>query len=388
MPATKALIRRPFPCAVVALVLISLGACNGKADEQPGPQATPVRVAEAAIRPLAIQIRAIGSVTPLHTVDVRSQVPGQLARVLFTEGQEVREGQLLAEIDPAPFRAKVDEAIGQKQQNEAQLRYAERQLEIYQGLAEKQILAQTRLDQQRTLVDQHGGALAADHARLADARIQLGRTRIVAPVSGRIGMCRADPGNIVGTTSTDVLAVITQTRPISVLFAAPESRLPEIRAAIAAGRPLSVQAWDRAEKVMLAEGRLTSLDNQIDPQTGAVRIRAVFPNADEGLFPNQFVNVRLTVGVLNDAVTVPDAAIQQGSRGTYAWIADAKGQARMRPIKIGPSNAGMTAVTAGLSSGDRVIVEGLDRLSEGGAVEIITKADTQSAQADATNSAS
>lgn len=387
MFATKALRRRPFACAVVALTIISLGACSGESEAQSEAKATPVRVAEAAVRPLAIQIRAIGSVTPLHTVEVRSQAPGQLARVLFTEGQEVREGQLLAEIDPTPFRAKVDEAQGQKQQNEAQLRYAQRQLEIYQGLAEKQILAQTRLDQQRTLVDQHGGAVAADQARLADARIQLGRTRILAPVSGRIGMRRADPGNIIGA-STDVLAVITQTRPISVLFAAPESRLPEIRAAIAAGLPLSVQAWDRAEKVMLAEGRLTSLDNQIDPQTGAVRIRAVFPNADEGLFPNQFVNVRLTVGVLNDAVTVPDAAIQQGSRGTYAWIADAKGEARMRQIKTGPSNAGMTAVLAGLNAGDRVVVEGLDRLSEGGRVEIISKPDTQAAQAQASNSAS
>ena len=369
-------------------MFVNLGACSGKDEDQSEPKATPVRIAEAAVRPLAIQIRAIGSVTPLHTVEVRSQAPGQLARVLFTEGQEVREGQLLAEIDPAPFRAKVDEAQGQKQQNEAQLRYAERQLEIYQGLADKQILAQTRLDQQRTLVDQHGGAVAADQARLADARIQLGRTRILAPVSGRIGMRRADPGNIIGTGATDVLAVITQTRPISVLFAAPESRLPEIRAAIAAGLPLSVQAWDRTEKALLAEGRLTSLDNQIDPQTGAIRIRAVFPNADEGLFPNQFVNVRLTVGVLNDAVTVPDAAIQQGSRGTYAWIADAKGEARMRQIKIGPSNAGMTSVLAGLKAGDRVVVEGLDRLSEGSPVEIITTPDTQAAQAKAPNSAS
>ncbi|MDO9431266.1 MAG: efflux RND transporter periplasmic adaptor subunit [Phenylobacterium sp.] len=388
MSAIKAPRRRQFACAVVALTFISLGACSGESEGQPEPKATPVRVAKAAVRPLAIEIRAIGSVTPLHTVEVRSQAPGQLTRVLFTEGQEVRQGQLLAEIDPAPFRAKVDEVQGQKQQNEAQLRYAERQLEIYQGLAEKQILAQTRLDQQRTLVDQHGGAVAADQARLADARIQLGRTRIVAPVSGRIGMRRADPGNVIGTSATDVLAVITQTRPISVLFSAPESRLPEIRAAIAAGRPLSVQAWDRTEKILLAEGRLTSLDNQIDPQTGAVRIRAVFPNADEVLFPNQFVNVRLTVSTLNDAVTVPDAAIQQGSRGTYAWIADAKGEARMRQIKIGPSNAGWTAVLTGLNAGDRVVVEGLDRLSEGSPVEVIAKPDTQAVQAQAPTSAS
>lgn len=388
MSAIEALRRRRFPGVAIALALFGLGACSKGGEAEAEQRATPVRVAEAAVRPLDIQIRAIGSVTPLHTVDVRSQVSGQLAKVLFTEGQEVREGQLLAEIDPAPFRAKVDEIQGQRRQNEAQLRYAQRQLEIYQGLAEQQFLAQTRLDQQRTLVDQHGGALAADQARLADARIQLGRTRILAPVSGRIGIRRADPGNIIGTGSTDVLAVITQTRPISVLFAAPEGRLPEIRKAIAAGRPLTVQAWDRAEQVLLAEGRLTSLDNQIDPQTGAVKIRAIFPNADESLFPNQFVNVRLTVGTLSDAVTVPDAAVQQGSRGTYAWIADAKGEARMRQIKIGPSNQGMTAVLAGLAAGDRVVVEGLDRLSEGSAVEIIAKPDTQAVQAETPNRAS
>lgn len=351
------------------------------AEAETGPQPVPVRVADAAVRPLAIHVKALGSVAPLATVSVRSQVAGELTHVSFAEGQMVQRGQLLARIDPRPFEAQVAEAHGQSRQNEAQLRYAQQQLQIYRGLADKQIVAQTRLDQQQALVEQHGGTVAADRARLANARIQLDRTRIVAPIAGRIGLRRADPGNILTGGAGEVIAVITQTRPISVLFSAPEARLPEIRAALAQGGPLEVSLWDRAEKAELARGKLATLDNQIDPQTGAIRLRATFANEDESLFPNQFVNVRLTVGRLDSAVTAPDAAIQQGSSGPYAWVVDKTGAARLRRLATGPSSDGVTAVHSGLAAGDRVVIEGLDRLSEGRKVQIVTQPDTQAVPA-------
>ncbi len=354
---------------------------NAPAENDAGPKPVPVRVAEAAVRPLAIHVKALGSVSPLNTVNIRSQVAGELTHVNFAEGQMVQRGQVLARIDPRPFEAQVAEAHGQSRQNEAQLRYAQQQLQIYRGLADKQIVAQTRLDQQTALVEQHGGAVAADRGRLANARIQLDRTRITAPISGRIGLRRADPGNILSGGTGEIIAVITQTRPISVLFSAPEARLPEIRKALAQGGGLEVSLWDRAEKAELARGQLFTLDNQIDPQTGAVRLRATFANDDESLFPNQFVNVRLTVGRLDSAVTAPDAAIQQGSAGPYAWVVDKEGAARLRKLTTGPSSDGVTAVHSGLAAGDRVVVEGLDRLSEGRKVEIIATPDSQAVPA-------
>lgn len=354
---------------------------GASAEAESGPQPVPVRVAEAAVLPLAIHVKALGSVAPLNTVNVRSQVAGELTHVSFAEGQMVQRGQLLARIDPRPFEAQVAEAHGQSRQNEAQLRYAQEQLQIYRGLADKQIVAQTRLDQQLALVEQHGGAVAADRGRLANARIQLDRTRITAPIAGRIGLRRADPGNILSGGADEIIAVITQTRPISVLFSAPEARLPEIRNALAKGGGLEVSLWDRAERAELARGKLSNLDNQIDPQTGAVRLRATFANDDESLFPNQFVNVRLTVGRLDNAVTAPDAAIQQGSTGPYAWVVDKTGAARLRKLTTGPSSEGVTAVHSGLAAGDRVVIEGLDRLSEGRKVQIIAQPDAQAVPA-------
>jgi len=334
-------------------------------------QPVPVYAVPAEKGSLDVQIQSIGTVTPLNNVVIRSRVDGELLRVLFTEGAEVEQGSLLAEIDPAPYRARLAQAEGQLQQNQAQLANAQADLELYEGLYEQDSIARQQLTSQRALVEELRGTLKANRAQVEDARLQLSWTRIEAPISGRLGLRRVDPGNLISSGDSEGLVSITQMRPIAVEFTVPEPDVPALRRAVTGEGELPVQALDRNEQHVLASGRLQTLDNQIDLATGTLRAKAVFDNEDDALFPNQFVNVRLRLHTLASVITIPSDAVQFGSRGTYVYVVDAaESKAYARTVSLGASADGRVAVTEGLDAGELVVLEGLDRLRDGREVVI------------------
>lgn len=337
-----------------------------------GYPASPVRVVAARRQDLPVHLKAIGTVTPLNTVTVRSRVDGQLLRVTFDEGQLVRKGDLLAEIDPAPYRIRLAQAEAQQRQNQALLETAKADLERIGQLFEKKLVTIQEMQTQRALVNEREGAVAADQAEVDDARLQLSYTRIDAPITGRVGLRRVDAGNLVRAGDTNGLVVITQTQPIAVQFTIPEIDLQKVLEPVRAGEPMPVQAWDRSETKLLTTGMLKTVDNQIDLATGTLRLKAEFSNDDELLFPNQFVNVRLKVRTLKDAIVIPAAAVQFGSRGTYVYTVKDGETAAMREIKLGVSDGDLQAVESGLAPGDPVVLEGLDRLRDGRRVVVVT----------------
>ncbi|TKA90291.1 efflux RND transporter periplasmic adaptor subunit [Halopseudomonas bauzanensis] len=334
-------------------------------------QPTPVRVVPVQRGSLDVQIRSIGTVTPLNSVTVRSRVDGELTRVLFTEGAEVEQGTLLAEIDPAPYRAQLAQAEGLAQQNQAQLANAQADLELYEGLYEQDSIARQQLTSQRALVAELRGTLKANAAQVEDARLQLSWTRIEAPIAGKLGLRRVDAGNLVSSSDTEGLVSITQMRPIAVEFTVPEPDVPALRRAVSSGEALAVQALDRNEQQVLARGQLHTMDNQIDIATGTLRVKALFENGDDELFPNQFVNVRLRLQTLPSVITIPSDAVQFGSRGTYVYVINAEeSKAYTRLVKLGATADGRVAVTEGLAEQELVVLEGLDRLRDGREVVI------------------
>ena len=338
-------------------------------------QPTPVRVVPVQRGSLDVQIRSIGTVTPLNSVTVRSRVDGELTRVLFTEGAEVEQGTLLAEIDPAPYRAQLAQAEGLAQQNQAQLANAQADLELYEGLYEQDSIARQQLTSQRALVAELRGTLKANAAQVEDARLQLSWTRIEAPIAGKLGLRRVDAGNLVSSSDTEGLVSITQMRPIAVEFTVPEPDVPALRRAVSSGEALAVQALDRSEQQVLARGRLHTMDNQIDIATGTLRVKALFENGDDELFPNQFVNVRLRLQTLPSVITIPSDAVQFGSRGTYVYVINAEeSKAYTRLVKLGATADGRVAVTEGLEEQELVVLEGLDRLRDGREVVITDEA--------------
>ncbi len=332
------------------------------------PPLVPVRTVEAQTRDLAVHLKAIGTVTALNTVVVKSRVDGQLLRVAFDEGGRVTKGQVLAEIDPASYRIALAEAEGQQRQAAAQAQAARSDLERIQKLHSNNLVTNQELEVQRALVAQREGALVTAQARVDDAQLELDYTRIVAPIAGRAGMRAVDAGNLIKTGDADGIVTLTQTQPIAVVFTIPEGDVPRVLEPFRAGEKLAVEAWDRTETRLLAAGFLATIDNQIDIATGTLRLRAEFANADDQLFPNQFVNVRLRVRTLERAVVIPSAAVQFGARGTYVFVIDAQNKAAIRDVVLGPVEAGQQAVTEGLEAGALVVLEGLDRLREGSGV--------------------
>jgi membrane fusion protein, multidrug efflux system len=331
----------------------------------------PVRIVPVVLRDLPVHLKAIGTVVPFNTVVARSRVEGQLLRIAFEEGQRVEQGDLLAEIDPVPYRIRLAQAEAQMRQNAAQLQTARSDLERFRQLHAQTMVTQQQLEQQQALVADREAALAADQAAMDQARLQLGYTRIEAPIAGRLGLRKVDVGNLVRANDAEGLVVIMQTRPISVIFTVPEIDLSQVLGPLRAGETLGVEAWDRNEQKLLAHGRLRSVDNQIDLATGTLRLKAEFPNEDEGLFPNQFVNMRLRVRTLRDAIVIPTAAIQFGSRGTYVYTINERSEATVRDVQIGPSDGIWQAIGKGLSPGEPVVLEGIDRLREGRPVVIV-----------------
>jgi multidrug efflux system membrane fusion protein len=340
----------------------------------PWAMPVPVRVIEAGSTDLKVQIKAIGTVTPLNTVLVQSRVSGPLQQVFFQEGQKVEAGQLLAQIDPADYKVQLAQAQGQKDQNLAQLKSAKQDLERYAKLKEQNTIAAQQMNTQQALVNQLKGAIKSNQAAIDAAALQLSYTQIKAPISGRLGLRAVDPGNLIQANSATGLVTITQSSPIAVVFTIPETQLQQVRTAFRAGTALSVEAWDRAEQMPLAQGTLTTLDNQIDVATGTLKLKAEFANQNEELFPNQFVNVRLNVAVESGAVTIPQDAVQYGAQGTYVYMVDDNNKAQIRQLKLGAVDNGLVAVEEGLKAGDKVVLEGLDRLRPDREVEVIQDA--------------
>ncbi len=349
----------------------SSGSRGGFRHSFSGPEAVPVKTVVAKENPLPVYLKSIGTVTPLNTVTVRSRVEGLLVKVAFEEGQKVKKGDLLAEIDPGPYEIKLAQAEGNQKQNQAQLKNAESDLERLNQLFEKTLVTAQELDAAKSLVAARRGSLAANEAQVQDARLQLAYTRIDAPIDGRLGLRRVDEGNLIRPGDTGGLVVITQTQPIAVLFTVPEVDLQKVLDPLRGGEELAVEAWDRSEQNLLATGRLRTVDNQIDIATGTLRMKAEFANEDERLFPNQFVNVRLRVRTIKDAVVIPSASVQYGSRGTYVYIVNEKSQAVIRDVVLGSSDGTSQAVIRGVAPGDQVVLEGLDRLREGRAVLVV-----------------
>lgn len=327
--------------------------------------AVPVRAVTAQRQDMAVHLRAIGTVVPLNIVTVRSRVDGQLLRVAFEEGQQVEQGQVLAEIDPLPYKIRLAQMEAQQRQNQSQLNTAKADLERLRQLHAQTLVSQQQLEAQQALVAEREGALAAEQALVEDARRQLAYTKVEAPIAGRLGLRLVDAGNFVRPGDATGLVVITQTRPISVMFTVPENDLPKVVEPLRAGESLPVEAWDRNDQTLLATGVLKTVDNQIDLATGTLRLKAEFANADEKLFPNQFANIRLRVRTLKQALVVPAAAVQYGSRGTYVYLIDAEQKAAVRDVAVGPSDGANLAIVKGLEGGEKVIVEGIDRLREG-----------------------
>lgn len=340
----------------------------------PWAMPVPVRVIEAGSSDLKVQIKAIGTVTPLNTVLVQSRVSGPLQQVFFQEGQKVETGQLLAQIDPADYKVELAQAQGQKDQNLAQLKSAEQDLERYAKLKEQNTIAAQQMNTQQALVNQLKGAIKSNQAAIDAAELQLSYTQIKAPISGRLGLRAVDPGNLIQANSAEGLVTITQSSPIAVVFTIPETQLQQVRSAFRAGAALTVEAWDRAEQLQLSSGTLTTLDNQIDIATGTLKLKAEFANQNEELFPNQFVNVRLNVAVQSGAVTIPQDAVQYGAQGTYVYMIDGNNKAQIRQLKLGAVDNGLVAVEEGLKAGDKVVLEGLDRLRPDREVEVIQDA--------------
>jgi multidrug efflux system membrane fusion protein len=291
--------------------------------------------------------------------------------VLFGEGQHVGAGQLLAEIDPRPYEAQLAQALGQQAENRARLENARADLARLHKLVEEGLVTQQQVSSQESLVDQYQGALQSNEAQVATARLNLSYTRVVAPISGRLGLRQVDAGNLVRTGDPNGLVVITQMRPISVIFTVPEAELPAVLEAMRAGQRLPVEAWDRADSVKLADGRLETVDNQIDTATGTIRLRATFDNADEQLFPNQFVNVRLRVRTVEDATTIPGAAVQRASFGTFVYVVEPGDTVTITRVTLGPQEGDRVAIAQGLEAGARVVIEGVDNLTEGARVEVV-----------------
>ena len=339
-----------------------------------GMPRSPVVVATVAQRDMDVVLNGLGNVTPVSNVTVRAQVSGPLLKVLFKEGQMVKSGDVLAEIDPRPFQAALDQAVGQLARDQALLQNAKLDQQRYRTLLGQDSIAKQQADTQDALVRQYEGVVKTDQGNVANARLQLGYTRIVAPVSGRIGLRQVDPGNIVNTSDTNGIALITQIQPIAVMYTIPEDNLPSVLKKLNAGEKLPVQAWDRQVRNQLGEGELLTTDNQIDTTTGTVKLKAVFPNADGMLFPNQFVNVRTRVDTLRDATVIPVAAIQRGQQGTFVYTVDDASKVKVQVITLGPGDGSRNAVLKGLEPGQRVVGDGADRLKEGMTVEAVDPA--------------
>jgi membrane fusion protein, multidrug efflux system len=330
-----------------------------------GNQPVTVGLATVVKGDIPIVNKALGTVTPLATVTVKTQITGQLIEVAFTEGQSVKKGDLLAVVDPRPYEVALQQAIGTLEKDEALLANSKLDLIRYKTLVSQQSVARQVYDTQAALVSQYEATVATDRAGVDSAKLNLVYTRIVAPTDGRIGLRLVDPGNYVTMGDATGICVITLMHPMSVLFTIPEDSVPAVRKRIRDGATLQATALDRAQKSQLGVGTLATTDNQIDTTTGTLKLRAMFDNTDEALFPNQFVNIQLLVDTVKDALVVPVAAIQKGQPGTFVYRVKPDGTVEIRVVQTGVSDGEKIAVKQGLALNDQVVIDGTDRLREG-----------------------
>lgn len=343
-----------------------------------GAPMSPVQAATATQQTVPRYLSGLGTATAANTVTVTSRVDGQLMAIHFTEGQQVKAGDLLAEIDPRPFQVQLTQAQGQLAKDQATLANARRDLARYQQLVKTNLVSRQELDTQASLVQQTEGAIKADQGAVDSAKLQITYSRITAPIDGRVGLKLVDVGNYVTSGSTTGLVVITQTHPIDVVFTLPEGNIADLLKAQKAG-PVSVEAWDRTNQNKLTTGSLLSLDNQIDTATGTIKLKARFANEDDALFPNQFVNARLQVDTLHDAVVIPTAALQMGNEGNFVWTLSEDNKVSKHRVTAGVQDSRQVVISAGLNAGDRVVTDGIDRLTEGMQVEVLAPNDAPAA---------
>jgi len=362
-------------CIVAGVVVYAKTRGGGQvtAAEQPkGPSVRAVPVGATQVRrgDMSVYINGLGSVTPLNMVTVHSRVDGQLMEVLFKEGQIVKAGELLAQIDPRPFEVMLSQAEGQMAHDRALLENARIDLDRYKVLWQQDSIPKQQLDTQEALVRQYEGQIKTDQAQIDNAKLQLVYSRITSPITGKIGLRLVDPGNIIHAADVNGFVVITQLQPITVIFPIPEDNLPPVIAALNAGRRLPVEAFNRQQTEKLATGVLLTVDNQIDQTTGTVKLKATFDNADSKLFPNQFVNARLLIDEKKGVLIAPSAALQRGPQGAYVYVVKADHTASVRPVTVGEVQSGEVSIASGLSEGELVVTDGAERLREGIKVDV------------------
>ena len=339
-----------------------------------GNRVQPVTVTAVQQRDIKVVISAIGNMAALNTAIVRAKVDGELKAIQFKEGQQVRAGQVLAEIDPRTYEAQLGQMQGQLARDQAQLRNAQIDLERYKDLLAKDSIAKQQVDTQEALVKQLQGTVQTDQAQVDNAKLQLSYTKVTAPITGRLGLKQADLGSIVRASDANGLVTITQTQPIALVFAVPEASLPQINRKLKGKDPVAVEVWDREQRNRVGQGRVITTDNAIDATTGTIKLKAEFPNADGSLFPNQFVNVRLQVETLTGATAIPTSAVQRGAQGTFVYAVKDDSTVSMRRIRLGTTDGDWVSVQGDLAVGEKVVTDGADRLREGAKVEVITPA--------------
>ncbi|WP_157605864.1 MdtA/MuxA family multidrug efflux RND transporter periplasmic adaptor subunit [Schlesneria paludicola] len=349
---------------------------DNKPPAKPPVRVIPVVTAKVVQKDMQVYINGLGTVTAFKTVTIRSRVEGELVKVAFTEGQIVREGDLLAEIDRRPFDVQLQQAEGQLARDEATLKAADFTFKRYEELQAQKAIAAQQVDDQRSIVQQTTGAIQSDRATVANAKLQLDYCHITAPISGRIGLRLVDQGNIVRANDPNGIAVITQLQPIALVFTIPQDDISRVQKANRDDQPLVVTAFDRNFKTKLALGKLSAIDNQVDATTGTVRLKAVFDNEDGLLFPNQFVNARLLVDTKKDAIVVPTAAVQRGPNFSFVYVVQEDETVELRNVTVGMSEGAESAIESGLAPGEVVVTEGLDKLQKG--TKITTSSGEQS----------
>ena len=333
-----------------------------------GNFSVPVVVASARQGDLPVYFNGLGNVTAFNTVTVRSRVDGQLVNVAFREGQYVHEGDLLVQIDPRPFQVQLEQAQGQLAKDQAQRKDAEVNLDRYKLLFKEGVIPQQQLDTQAALVGQFDGAIKSDQSQVDNAKLQLTYCHITAPINGRVGLRLVDSGNIVHANDTNGLVVITQLQPIAVLFSLPQDQLPQVTTKLRAGVQLNVEAYDRDDTTKIATGKLLTIDNEIDPTTGTYKLKSVFNNSDNALFPNQFVNIHLLVDTMHNLTIVPASAIQRGPQGTYVYAVGGDNTVKIRPVTVALTTSSNVGLSGGVGSGDVVVIDGQDKLQDGSKV--------------------
>src|SRR5881296_2539693 len=335
-----------------------------------GPRGAAVVTIAARKVDMPVYLRGLGTAAANNTVVVRSRVDGQLQHVAFREGQFVEKGDLLAEIDKRPFEVQLAQANGQLARDQAQLQSAKMEQQRNQLLLEKGLIPKQQVDLQAATVAQYEGATQADQAVIDNANLQITYSRIVAPISGQIGLRLVDEGNIIRAADPNGMVVITQLQPIAVLFSIPEDNLGDVLKKLRAGQQLKVEAWDHDDSKKIADGVLLTADNQIDATTGTSKLKAIFDNANNALYPNQFVNVKLLIDVLKGAVVVPGATIQRGSQGTFVYVVNEDQTAELRMVTVKDTEGNDVAIGSGLKAGESVVLEGMDKVQDGGRVDV------------------